>query len=86
MMDQMHGWRVHLLSPDGHGNEVIIDVTDFTADLLPQVLARPDAAEALDFILAQDEGGPSCGCGGQHWACTDDMDDEEDEDADADED
>jgi hypothetical protein len=40
------------------------------ADTLKAVLARPDAAAALDFIAGVPEGGPSCGCGGSHWACT----------------
>jgi hypothetical protein len=30
---------------------------------------RPDAAEALDYVLAQPADGPSCGCGGRHWSC-----------------
>jgi hypothetical protein len=33
------------------------------------VLQRPDAAEALRFVLAQLDGGPSCRCGGDHWNC-----------------
>jgi len=33
------------------------------------VLQRPDAAEALEFVLAQPAGGPPCGCGGNHWSC-----------------
>lgn len=37
--------------------------------LIGAVLARPDAAEALEYILSVPEGGPSCGCGGDHWSC-----------------
>lgn len=38
------------------------------ARLVEQVLARDDAREALEFVLASD-GPPSCGCGADHWAC-----------------
>ena len=37
--------------------------------LVALVLQRPDAAEALRFVLAQLDGGPSCRCGGDHWNC-----------------
>lgn len=37
--------------------------------LLVRVAQRPDAIEALGFVLAQPEGGPSCGCGANHWSC-----------------
>ena len=45
--------------------------------LVALVLQRPDAAEALDFVLAQPVGGPSCGCGGDHWSCNAEADDPE---------
>jgi len=48
------------------------------AELVEQVLAREDAAEALDFVLAQPIGGPSCGCGASHWSCDFGAEDEDD--------
>jgi hypothetical protein len=45
-------------------------VTLDVARLVERVLAREDVAGALDYILSVHEGGPSCGCGGEHWACT----------------
>jgi|SRR5579859_3456571 len=45
--------------------------------LVALVLQRPDAAQALGFVLAQPAGGPSCGCGGDHWSCNFGADDPE---------
>jgi hypothetical protein len=45
------------------------DRMDNLAGPTEDVLARPDAAEALAFVLAQPEGGLSCGCGTRHWSC-----------------
>jgi hypothetical protein len=47
------------------------------AALLAKVAARPDAAEALAFVLEQPVGGPSCGCGLRHWDCDEDVPDED---------
>jgi hypothetical protein len=38
--------------------------------LVCEVTGRPDAAAALRWVLEQPAGGPSCGCGGNHWVCT----------------
>lgn len=60
-------WTVRLTGPGNHRE--YITITSAVADVLPDVLARTDAAEALDYVQAINEGGPSCGCGGDHWSC-----------------
>lgn len=57
-------WIVGYVQPAQHPA-----VTGELARLLSGVLARPDAEEALDYILSVPEGGPSCGCGTDHWCC-----------------
>lgn len=43
-------------------------------DLVDRVLQRPDAEQALEYILSESEEGPSCGCGANHWSCDFDPD------------
>jgi hypothetical protein len=42
--------------------------------LVFEVLSRPDAAEALEYIVDSPVGGPSCYCGGDHWQCDEKLD------------
>jgi hypothetical protein len=63
-----------------HPGEVSVAVTRRTrderlAELAEQVMARPDAADALGYVLCIPVGGPSCGCGADHWCCDFDQED-----------
>jgi len=59
----------------GYGSEesvmprVSVECSADVAELVERVLDRGDAADALDYISSVPEGGPSCGCGGNHWSC-----------------
>ena len=70
--------QVTISSPSAPDTTFTVTLT--VADLIERVLSRNDAADALDYIISIHEGGPSCGCGADHWSCTfEDEEDEEDE-------
>lgn len=61
-------------------------ITAAVADLLPDIVAMPHAYDALSYVAAHGDEGPSCGCGDSHWTCDygDGDNDEEDDDDDDD--
>lgn len=62
-------WIVKLIDTTGVMGSDSWEVSAQVADALPEVLNRPDAGDALDYVNNTPIGGPSCGCGGDHWSC-----------------
>lgn len=57
----------------GHAESYALPAGNELVTALSKVASRPDALEALQFVLEQPVGGPSCGCGLKHWDCDEDI-------------
>lgn len=74
---------------DAHGYDIAapasapavryLAVPDVLAYTVGQLIKRPDAGEALAYVLSSDES-PECACGDRHWSCDDSEDNDNEED------